>query len=134
MAHAIGSLGFSFWDGDPPQLPIQHVARYTRPGVDGVGMQTAGTWGDPFEALLTAHFDSYTAALAASAAYKNLVGTGQYPIVYNFVEYLPVFGVTATVDYYQTVEVQAGTFIIPGFVYPLGGRIVGRFTMTLHPA
>lgn len=132
MAHAIGSLGFALWEGEPPSLPIQHVARFTRPGVNGVGMQHAGFWGDPFDAVLTSYFANFNLAVVASAQYRNLVGAGVVPIMYNFVQYLPVFGVVATVDYYQSIEVKAGTIVGPGFFFPMGGIAVGRFTMTLH--
>lgn len=133
MAHAIGTELFSYWEGDPPALPIQHVARFTRPGINGVGLQLAGRWGEPFEAICTAHYPSYPLAIARELNYNMLVGDGPRIVIYNQLDYAILFGVVYTVESYQTVEIQAGEFLGPGFYFPNGGKITGRFILTPHP-
>ena len=105
--YKIGENEFQFWSGSPPGTRRQHGRTFMKPGVDGVGLQQIGLYGDPFQATLTAWFDGTNAdAYTAEDIYSGLLYAGTQVITYNGVDYKSQYNHEYHVIGYRTAGIR----------------------------
>lgn len=126
-----GVLNFELWRGPPPGLVHERVQGHTRPGADGVGQQKLGRYGVPFEATLTADFNSHAKALATIPLLQSLIGAGPIKLVYDTIDYAARFRTAYLVDEAEPLSCKAHVRLRgPGYNYAPGSRLVVRVVMT----
>lgn len=88
-AYSLGSFSFIFANvegvrGGSPPLPIEHVATFNTPGVDGVAIRNDGSWGEPFPYRTCAYT---TDPIALQQLYQLAAGTVPQNLVWEGVDY-----------------------------------------------
>ena len=129
--YGIDIFNFEFWEGPPPPVPTPKVIESHRPGATGVAQQIIGTWGDTFDAKLTAHFANQLAAITAHAMMKAVIGTGPMPVKYNNINWSGMYGVVYHVDDIQLVSLRSVPRILgPTYDFPGGAILITKWTLT----
>lgn len=128
--HAIGPHTFALWrTSPPPPVLYQRVALHVRPGADGLTAQKIGTWGQPFEAVVVAHFATTAEALAAQAAYAQLPDAGPLAVIWDGVPYTN-YGQLFICSDVMVQQIQVVPRLIgPGYDYLPGVEVVVRFRL-----
>lgn len=67
------NFGFIRWAGLRPQLAMQRVRTFRKPGLNGLGQQTISKTGKPFNVDLLSVFANENDARTAEQAYANLI-------------------------------------------------------------
>ncbi len=129
--YAISSYGFIKWDGPPPQLVQQHLAKFTKAGQNGISAQLLGVHGDSFEVTLTAAVEIQDQGMVFENAYRTLVGSSPQPVMFNGVNYQAAYGHLYLVE---RVQIESFTrhplLVAPGYVYYGGWLLKSRWTLT----
>lgn len=118
---------FALWEGPTPSTPREHVASHTHAGLAGQTHVLVGKWGDPFEAKISAYYNTF--ALANDARYKlvePLPGEGLVRLWWNGLDYLKRYGVLYKVVRLGTPEVQTLVAVVS-----LGVAVAGAAKLTV---
>ena len=132
MTYSIGSYGFVRWQGPAPQLIKQHVRTFSKVGQSGIAAQLLGTFGDPFDVELEAHFDNQTNTSTAENAYRALIGASPQTVVYNGVNYSSAYSHTYLVLDVGIVEIKRCPRLM-GISYDYAGGYRVRSRWRLQP-
>lgn len=133
--YSIGSAGFVKWEGQPPQLVKQHLARFTKTGQAGFSAQLLGVYGDPFDVTLTAVIDNQANGLVLENGYRSLIGVSPQIVVFNDVNYATEFSHTYLVENVETLSFKRHPLLIgPTYSYPGGWVIKSRWLLIPYTA
>lgn len=115
---------FELWDGPPPPLLPYASMSFSRPGVNGHGLQVMGRRQEPVSVQLSEDFNSFAAAVAFAPNYDLLPSVGACDVIYNSIAYT-AFDVQYLVTDPMIVSIQRHVNLCgPGYSYPGGARIV----------
>ena len=129
--YQIGTYGFVRWEGPPPQLVKQHLAKFTKTGQPGISAQLLGAHGDSFDVTLTAAFETQDQGVFCENGYRLLVGSGTQNILFNNVNYFTIFEHTYLVESVETVSFKRHPLLIGiDYQYPGGWLLKSRWLMT----
>lgn len=130
-AYGIDVFNFEFWSGPPPPIPTLKTMVSHRPGVSGVGHQLIGTWGDTFDVVVTSHWATFLAAMAAYELMVAIIGTGGVWVKYNNINWTSMYGVKYNIEAVEMVDLHAAKYLIgPGYLYTDGASMSTRFSLT----
>lgn len=135
MRYKIHNLAFVLWRGGPPRLTQQIGSQHTKPGADGVGEQSLGRVGQPFEVQLVSWHATFAAAEKFYARALGLVYTGQKRLVYENLDYSKVHKTKYSIQHVDRVEQQTCVRLLSAadnLNYSGGTRLILRVTMTPH--
>lgn len=134
-AYEIGSYGFIRWEGPPPQLVKQHLARFTKTGQAGFSAQLLGIHGDPFDVTLTAVVANQAAGTTLEGGYRALIGASTQVVVFNDVNYSTAFSHTYLVENVETVSFKRHPLIVgTGYNFPGGWVLKSRWLLVPYTA
>lgn len=130
-AYQIGTFGFVRWEGQPPQLVRNHLAKFIKTGQSGLAAQLLGIHGNSFDVTLTAAFETQDQGLVCENGYRFLIGAGTQNILYNGVNYFTTFAHSYLIESVDTVSFSRHPLLIgPGYVYYGGWLLKSRWVMT----
>jgi hypothetical protein len=133
--YSINTVGFVKWEGPPPQLVKQHIARFTKTGQAGFSAQLLGIYGDPFDVTLTAVIPNQAAGTILEEFYRTLIGASTQTVVYNDVDYSFRFNHTYLVENVETVSFKRHPLLIgPTYSYPGGWVLKSRWLLIPYTA
>lgn len=138
MLSAVDRFVFMDWKGTPPPLSQEQGVTFHRPGADGVGQQTTGSWEEAFTVTLVYWDSTYVRALRNIAAMQAfLVRTGPKRVIYENIDYSrPPFSHYYLIDriYNSSCKQQVRQLYSPTPTISRAGGVEAllEFTMTPH--
>lgn len=130
MSYLVDLYGFVKWDGPPPQLVKQHVAKFTKTGQSGISVQMLGVHGDSFSVQLTAVFPDQSKLAVAENGYRTLVG-GTQVVTHNSINYLTAYGHRYLVESVETLRSTRHPHLVGRtYDYYGGWMLVSRWQFT----
>lgn len=131
ITYSIGTFGFVKWEGVPPQLVKQHLAKFTKTGQAGISAQLLGAHGDSFEAQLSAVFENQDQGIICENGYRFLVGAGTQVVVFNNVNYFTTFTHSYLIESVETISFKRHPLLVgPTYQYYGGWQLKSRWLMT----
>lgn len=129
--YSIGIFDFIKWEGPPPQLVKQHLAKFTKTGQAGISAQLLGIHGDSFDVQLFAAFPTQDAGMVYETGYRTLIGDSPQIILFNDVNYFTAYGHTFLVESVETTSFKRHPLLIsPSYAYYGGWLLKSRWLLT----
>lgn len=129
--YQIGTFGFVKWEGPPPQLVKQHLAKFTKTGQAGLSAQLLGAHGDSFDVQLSAAFETQDLGIVCENGYRSLIGSSSQVIIFNDVNYYTRFTHTYLVESVETVSFKRHPLLLsPSYAYYGGWLLKSRWILT----
>lgn len=133
--YQIGSYEFVKWEGPPPQLVKQHLARFTKTGQPGFSAQMLGAYGDPFDVTVSAVVANQANGITLENGYRSLIGASTQTVIFNGVNYSTQFSHTYLVENVETVEFRTLPRLIgPTYNFAGGWRLISRWLLVPYTA
>lgn len=127
-------LDFELWEGPPPPLLPYAANVFSRPGVNGSGLQVGGRHQEAVSVTLHEDFTTYALAMAFIGNYDSLPSLGACSVVYNSVNWSNNYDVQHLVTEPRIVDVRKAVHLCgPGYAYSGGARVTLAVRLTPVP-